>query len=86
MQHQDDVFVRSTEYERKFRLQAESENLLKNMAALRRTLWEMRANLCQLEKVLQESRDIKEEAGCLQAELHSTAKRLRLQIMMTGDD
>ena len=86
MQQHTDVYIKGTQYEKNFRLQAESENLLKNLVALRRTLWDMRAHLYQLEKVLAESKGIKEEADCLQAELNATAEKLSLQIKRIWED
>ncbi|HSL29056.1 MAG TPA: hypothetical protein VK900_07650 [Anaerolineales bacterium] len=76
-----DVFIKGTEYETRFESMAESERLLDNLAALRRTLWEIRAHLCRLEVVLEESRSLKEETDCLRVELDSVVKRMDLQWM-----
>jgi hypothetical protein len=84
MEQGADVLIKGTQYEQKFLLEAENENLLKNLAALRRVLWDMRAHLCQLEKSIAESQAIKEEVDCLQAELNATAERLGVPFMTTG--
>lgn len=73
-------FIKGTAYEARFKSMEEGERLLSNLAALRRTLWEMRAQLCQLEDVLDHSRSIKADVDCLRAQLESTAERLDLQL------
>lgn len=79
-QNQYDQFIKGTEYEARFKSSAERERLLNNLAALRRTLWEMRAHLYQLESVLQESRNIAADVDCLRAQLDSVVERLDLQL------
>jgi hypothetical protein len=86
MQPYYDVFIRGTEYEERFKVLAENERLVNHLVALRRTLWDMRAKICQLERLLEESTDIKAEATALQAQIDSTAERLRLQPMMVEGD
>lgn len=78
-QNHYEEFIKGTEYEAKFKSMEEGERLLNNLAALRRTLWEMRAQLCQLEDVLKESRNLKADVDCLRAQLESTTERLDLQ-------
>ena len=86
MEQRAEVLIKGTQYEKKFLLEAEKENLLKNLAVLRRVLWDMRAHLCQLEKTIAESKAIKEEVDCLQAELNATAERLGVPFMITGQN
>lgn len=86
MQQYYDVFIKGTEYEERFKILAENERLINNLAALRRTLWDMRAKICQLESLLEETKDIKAEVGALQAQINSTAERLRLQPMVIEGD
>ena len=83
MEQGADVLIKGTQYEKKFLLEAENENLLKNLTTLRRVLWDMRAHLCQLEKSIAESKAIKEELDCLQAELNATAERLGRPFLTT---
>ena len=79
-QNHYEEFIKGTEYEGMFKSMEEKDRLLNNLVALRRTLWEMRAQLCQLEDVLGESRNIMADVDCLRAQLESTAERLDLQL------
>ena len=80
------VLIKGTQYEKKFLLEEANETILKNLVTLRRMLWDMRAQLCQLEKDIAESKAIKDQADCLQAEIDSTAKSLDLQILRMRQD
>ncbi|MDQ2693672.1 MAG: hypothetical protein M3Y68_16665 [Chloroflexota bacterium] len=79
-QNHYEQFIKGTEYEAMFKSMEEKDRLLNNLGGLRRTLWEMRAQLCQLESALEASRDIIADADCLRAQLESTAERLDLQL------
>lgn len=81
-----DLFIRGTEYETKFRTQAEGQRRLDDIAALRRTLWEMRAILCHLEDALEEQADIEVEVSCLREQIESAAHRLALQLQTAKED
>ena len=85
-QNHYDMFVKGTEYETKFKTMEESEQLLDNLVALRQNLWDMRARLCQLEAVLDQSRGLKEETNCLRAQLDSMVERLKLQLVRTTEE
>ena len=79
-QNHYEQFIKGTEYEATFKSLEEKERLLNNLAGLRRTLWEMRAQLCQLEGALEESRHLIADVDCLRAQLESTAQTLDLQL------
>lgn len=78
MPQTDDNFIRGTEYEEKFNAQARSEKLLSDLASLRRRLWDVRAKIDQLERMLMETQDLKAEAAHLQAQIDATAGEIRL--------
>lgn len=80
MQQHLDVLVKGSEYEERFRFLAESENLFNSLAALRRTLWDMRASIYQLERLYEEIRDNKADVGCLREEINSIAERFDLHM------
>ena len=77
MQQYSDTFIKGTEYEERFNSLAERERLLGNLTALRRTLWELRANVCQLERLLEEARVIRSEAIDLREQISCVTERLR---------
>jgi hypothetical protein len=85
MQPQDG-FTGSAEDEKRLQLREESEKLLSNVVALRRTLWEMRANLHHLEKLCEEARDTRAEAGCLRDQINATAEKFGLQPIPAKDN
>jgi hypothetical protein len=79
MEQDQNGFMGSAQYERRFRFQAERENLLSNLTALRRTLWEMRASLHHLEQVCKEVRDTQAEVECLREQINIAAERIGLE-------
>ena len=86
MEQDQNGFIGSLEYERRFRFQAERDNLLSNLTALRRTLWEMRANLHHLEQVCKEVRDTRAELGCLREQIDLAVERFGLESMQAGEE
>lgn len=86
MEQDQNGFTGSAEYERRFRFQAERENLLGNLTALRRTLWEMRANLHRLEQVCKEVQDTRVEVGCLREQIDLAAERFGLHSMQAREE
>jgi hypothetical protein len=84
MQHSDS-FIEGTEYEARFKTGAERERLLSNLVALRQNLWEMRANLAQLERVLEESRSIHAEAECLREQIHMTVEKIGPHLLLVRE-
>lgn len=85
-QNHFDVFIKGTKYETRFKSMEERERLLDNLVVLRQTLWEMRAHLCQLEGMLEESRHLREETDCLRAQLDSVAESLKLQLVRVTEE
>lgn len=79
MQLHSEMFIKETEYQEKFRKQAESESLLNHLTTLRRSLWDIRAEIHELETALEDTGDLKAQVSRLLEQIEATAERLALE-------
>jgi hypothetical protein len=86
MQQPSDVLVQGNENKEQSQFASESENVLRKLTILRRTLWDIRASIDQLERLYEEIKAAKVDVGSLQLEIDSLAERFDQQVRQAKED
>jgi hypothetical protein len=86
MQQPPDVLVQGDEKKEQSQFESESENVLRKLTILRRTLWDIRASIDQLERLYEEIKAAKVDVGSLQVEIDSLAERFDQQVRQAKED
>jgi prefoldin subunit 5 len=86
MQQPPDVLVQGNENKQQSQFESESENVLRKLTILRRTLWDIRASIDQLERLYEEIKAAKVDVGSLQEEIDSLAERFDPRVRQAKED